>query len=254
MTTLAADTPRDQELGDINELPVIAADIIYHGAVVGQVLASGHARPLTSVDIFKGFCEEKIDNSLGAAAALNVRFMKKGALKLAVSGAVITDTDLPVYASDDNAFSFNPVGGVFIGFSRRYVESGYMIVEFDVDNFVDPWAGYACETVADDKTLDVQDTGKAFFVTVDAKTITLPATAVAIKCAIVNMGAYGTVAGNVSPNANDKIMGPDIAGADNKDLINTKATACRGDHVVLRLGHADGPMVEKLVGTWATEG
>ena len=35
MTTLAADTPRDMELGDRNEFPVIASDIIYEGAAVG---------------------------------------------------------------------------------------------------------------------------------------------------------------------------------------------------------------------------
>lgn len=254
MTTLSVNTPRAFELGDRNEFPVIESDIIFEGAAVGIVKASGHARPLTSVDKFAGFAEAKADNSAGGAAAITVRTVKEGAVELPVSGAVITDKNLPVYAQDDNAFSFNPVSGVFIGFASRFVSAGYMVVEFDVDNFVDPWAGYICETVADDKTLDVEDTGKAFFVTVDAKTITLPATAVAIICAIVNMGAFGTVAVNVSPNASDKIMGPDIAGADNKDLINTKATANRGDFVRVRLGHADGPMVEQLVGTWATQG
>jgi len=254
MTTLASDTIRAYELGNRNEFPVIAADIIYQGAVGGIVKSSGHIRPLTSADRFGGFAESKADNSAGAAAAINCRTIKAGSVQLAVSGAVITDVDLPIYATDDDTFSFSPVGGVFIGFSRRFVSSGLLIVEFDVDNFMDPWAGLTCEVVADNKTLDVQDTGKAFFVTADAKVVTLPATAVAITCTIVNLGAFGTVAVNVSPVADDKIMGPDIAGANDKDLINTKATACRGDYVRLRLGHADGPMVDKMVGTWATEG
>jgi hypothetical protein len=241
------------EIGEINEFPVIASDIIYEGAAVGVVDGTGHAQPLTSSDKFAGFAEKKADNSSGAAAAINVRVVKKGSIQLSVSGAVITDVDQPVYATDDDTFGFTPVSAVFIGFVRRFVSSGVVIVEFDAGVLKDPYAGWTCESVSDNKTLDVQDTGKAFFVDTDAKTITLPATAVAISVLIVNEGAFGTVAVNVSPNAIDKVMGPDIAGTDNKDLINTKATARRGDLVQLRLGHADGPMVERLVGTWAEE-
>ena len=253
MTTLAANTPRDFEIGERNHIPVIASDIIYEGAAVGIVKASGHARPLTSADEFAGFCVEKADNSSGAAAAINVQVAKKGQVKLAVTGAVITDVGQPVYATDDNAFGFTPVSAVFIGFVKRFVSSGYAIVEFDVDALVDPWAGWTCESVSDNKTLDAQDTGKAFFVDTDAKTITLPATATALYCAIVNEGAYGTVAVNISPNANDKIMGPDIAGTDNKDQINTKATAQRGDFQILESGHADGYRILAMRGTWAEE-
>lgn len=253
MTTLSADTARDYELGERNEFPVIASDIIYEGAAVGLVAASGHARPLTSADKFVGFAEKQADNSAGAAAAINVRVVKKGAVKLAVSGAVITDVGCAVYASDDNAFSFVGTSGVFVGFVRRWVSSGYAIVEFDVDNFIDPHAGLLAESVADNKTLDEQDCGKVFFVTADAKTITLPAVE-GMAFRVVNAGAYGTVAVNISPNANDAIEGPDLVGVDNKDLINTKATACRGDYADLEYGDATGWIVRKLVGTWAIEG
>lgn len=249
MTTLAKDTPRDLEMGDQNDIPVIASDIIYEGAAVGIVKASGHARPLTSADMFGGFCIKKADNSAGAAAAINVKVRKKGKIKLAVTGAVITDVNLPVYASDDNAFSFVKTGGVFIGFSRRFISSGYMIVEFDVDNFIDPHAGLSAETVSDNKTLDNQDTGKVFFVDTDAKVITLPAVEGMI-CRIVNAGAFGTVAVNISPNAVDGIKGTDLTNTDDKDLINTKATACRGDYVDIGYADATGWAVIKKVGTW----
>jgi hypothetical protein len=253
MTTLAVDTYRVLEIGDRNEIPCIAADKFYEGSAIGIVDASGHARPLTSADRFAGFCEKYVDNSAGAAAALNVRVIKKGAVQLPVSGAVITDVGQPVYATDDNAFGFTPVSAVFIGFVRRYVSSGVVIVEFDAGVLQDPYAGWTPEALgAATKTLDVQDAGKAFFVTVDS-VITLPATAVSISVLLVNVGPFGTVQISADPVTADKIMGPDIAGADNKDLINTKATARRGDRVELRLGHADGPFVEKLVGTWAQE-
>ena len=68
MTTLAVDTPLVIEGGTINEYPVIASDIIYEGAAVGLVPASGHARPLAAGDRFVGFAEQKADNSAGAAA------------------------------------------------------------------------------------------------------------------------------------------------------------------------------------------
>ena len=250
MTTLASNEPRVLELGNINEFPMIAADKIYEGAAVGIVTASGHARPLTSVDKFAGFAEASADNLLGLAAAINVRVIKKGAVILPVSGAVITDIGLPVYASDDDTFSFVKTGGVFIGFTRRFVESGYMVVEFDAGVFCDPHEGLTAESVADDKTLDEQDTAKVFFVTADAKTITLP-TVEGMKARVVNGGAYGTVGINVSPGSSDAIEGPDIVGADNTDIINTKATAQRGDYVDIEYGDATGWIVTKKVGTWA---
>ena len=87
-----------------------------------------------------------------------------------------------------------------------------------------------------------------------AKPTTVPAPATAgDSITLVNAGAFGTVALTIDPNANDKIMGPDLAGVDNKDLINTKATAQRGDFVTLTAGHADGWTVSAMKGTWAAE-
>ena len=252
MTTLAVDTARTFELGDRNEYPVIASDIIYEGAAVGVVKSSGHAQPLTSSDIFVGFAEKQADNSSGAAAAINVRVVKKGSVLLPVTGAVITDIDLPVYASDDNAFSFIKTSGVFIGFSRRYVASGYMIVEFDVGNFVDPHDGLLAQSTAIDLTLDNQDTGKVIYVTADAKTITLPAVE-GMHFRVVNGGAFGTIAVTISPNSSDGIKGPNLTNTDNKDIINTKTTACRGDYVDIEYADATGWCVTKMVGTWAKE-
>lgn len=252
MTTLATDTPRAYELGNNNHIPVIGSDIIYEGAAVGVVLASGHARPLTSVDIFAGFAVAQADNSTGSAADINVEVKKRGQISLAVSGAVITDLDQPVYATDDNVFAFTPVGGVFVGMVKRFVSSGVVIVEYDTETITDPWAGYVVEALgASTKTLDALDSGKAIFVTVDS-VITLPATATALKnVALVCMGAYGTVQISASPAAADKIVSADSAGTDDTDLVNTQATAQRGDFVVLDAGHTDGYNVTAQAGTWA---
>jgi hypothetical protein len=255
MTTLAANKPRAYELGDRNEFPVIATDIIYEGAAVGLVDGTGHARPLAAGDRFAGFAESKADNSAGAAAAINVRTIESGKIELAVSGAVITDVGQPVYATDDDTFVFSPVGGSFIGFVERFVSSGVVVVEFDANEMRDPWAAYSVrEAITVDKTLDIEDNGKLFVVTVDAKIITMPAVATPVNCVIMNGGAFGAVAVNISPDAADKIQGPDLPGTNDKDLINTKATARRGDFVKLVTGDANGPIVSELRGTWATEG
>jgi hypothetical protein len=252
MATLAKDTRRDSVGGNVNEFPVVASDILYEGSAIGLVDASGHARPLTSVDKFVGFCEQNVDNSAGAAAALNVRVIARGVAKLSVSGALITDVGQPVYATDDNVFIFLPTGGVYIGKVLRFVSSGVVEVEYDAVYGKDPYGGKLYETLAaGTKTLDAQDVGKTIFVTVDT-TITLPATAVALSnVKIVCMGPFSTVQIIVDPDGGDKIAGPDIAPADGATITNTKATARRGDFVTITGGHADGSYVNEIRGIWA---
>lgn len=255
MTTLAVDKRRDMIGGDVNELPVIASEIIYEGAAVGAVKATGLARPLQATDKFIGFAITQVDNSTGAASAKNVRVYEKGKAKLSVSGAVITDIGQPVYASDDDTFVFNPVGAVFIGYVHRFVSSGVVEVAFD-SKLPDPYGdNIVKETISANKTLDAQDSGKTFFIDTDAVTITLPAIADGLYgVKFVNIGAFGTVAVNISPNAADAIQGSDAAAVADKDLINTKATAQRGDFAHLILGDADGYGVTATKGIWAAEG
>jgi hypothetical protein len=255
MATLAARKPRAYELGSMNDLPMVASDIIYEGAAVGLQPSTGLARPLTAGDKFVGFSEQSVDNSAGLASAQNVRTYGKGEIQLAVTGAVITDVGSPVYASDDDTFALSPVGGTFIGFVKRFVSAGVVVVGFDSAGYLDPYAARSVrEVISANKTLDAEDTGKLFWVNTDAVTITLPAVAAGVfGCEIVNGGAFGTIAVTISPNASDSILGPDITAADDKDLINTKATAKRGDSVVLDSGDADGYLATALRGTWARQ-
>ena len=85
LTTLAANTPRAKEGGDINEIPVIAADIIYEGAAVGIVDGTGHARPLNAADRFAGFAEAKADNSAVRAVARMLVITDKGSPALSAA-------------------------------------------------------------------------------------------------------------------------------------------------------------------------
>lgn len=130
MTTLAVDKPRDYELGDYNDLPVIANDIIYEGAVVGDN-GSGYARPLTAGDPFRGFAVANVDNTGGSAGAKNVRVIKHGYAKLSVGSLAITDVGKPVYASDDDTFTLTASTNTPIGRVHRFISTGVGIVCFD---------------------------------------------------------------------------------------------------------------------------
>jgi hypothetical protein len=252
MTTRSSDIARTYEGGARNEIPVIASDIIYEGSAVGVVDASGHAQPLAAANRFAGFCEEKADNSAGSAADINARVVESGKILLSVSGAVITDVGQPIYATDDDTFTFSPVSAAFIGFVHRFVSSGVVIVSFDALNYQDPYGDTVRETFSASATLDIQDTGKTLFVDTDAQTMTLLtyAAATAIRVKVVNIGAFGTVAVSIDPAGGDKIAGPNDTGADGGIMVNTKATARRGDYAVISSGGDDGYMVEEIRGIW----
>ena len=103
MTTLSEDTARTYELGERNNIGVIASDVLYEGSAIGDN-GSGYARPLVGGDPFLGFAKVNADNSSGSAGDINVELHTEGRIKLAVTGALITDVGLPVYASDDDTF------------------------------------------------------------------------------------------------------------------------------------------------------
>lgn len=131
MTTLAADVQRAYQIGDNEDYPVIASDIIYQGAAVGEN-GSGYARPLVATDPFLGFAEEQVDNSAGAAGAKNVRVKTRGRVQLAISAIAITANDRPaVYASDDNTFTLTSTSNSLIGYVSHWVSTGIAVVEFD---------------------------------------------------------------------------------------------------------------------------
>lgn len=132
MATLAQDTARAYELGDVEEYPVIASDIIYEGAAVGEN-ASGYARPLTAADPFLGFAERIADNSAGAAGDVNVRVKSRGKVVLSVTGVsdVTANDRVAVYASDDATFTTTSTSNSLIGYVSRYISGSDCVVEFD---------------------------------------------------------------------------------------------------------------------------
>lgn len=155
MTTLSTDIQRDFQLGNLNDYPVIASDIIYEGAAVGDN-GSGYARPLVAGDPFRGFSLEKVDNSTGSAGGKYVRTRMTGRVKLPISGLAITDVGKPVYASDDNAFTLTASTNSFIGRVVSFESTGVGYVEFDAGRstfgnltaLTDSTTGTASDTLA----------------------------------------------------------------------------------------------------------
>lgn len=140
---LSADTPRTYELGDVNTLPVKGSTTIYEGAAVGDD-GSGYARGLVANDPFRGFAIRQADNSADSTdGAINVQVKTKGQVYLAVTSLAITDVGKNVYASADGTFVLTAASGTRIGRVKRYVSSGYGIVEFDATKN----DGVAAETI-----------------------------------------------------------------------------------------------------------
>ena len=97
------------------------------------------------------------------------------------------------------------------------------------------------------------DSGKSLVSTLDGIVYTLPSIAIGNTVTFINMADDGQGALNISPAAADGIT-YDGSSTDNKDLINTKATAKKGDNVTL--ASLDGVIAWQVVaarGVWAKE-
>jgi hypothetical protein len=131
MATLASARPRTFETGHdevLNGLPIIAADIVYRGAAVGELNDSGTFRPLASADKFGGFATDTIDNAAGAASALNIPVKEVSYIVLDVTGASsAADKGKDVYATDDDTFTLT-VGGSSIGTVHRWISGTQCVV------------------------------------------------------------------------------------------------------------------------------
>ncbi len=118
--------------------------------------------------------------------------------------------------------------------------------------------------VTSNKTLTLADQGIVQNVQADGITITLPSTSAGATFVIRNggvpvsngptgTGANGSLLAAVSPAAADKIQGNGLTAADNKDLLNTKATSQVGDEVTLVGDGVDGWNIQEIIGTWQRE-
>ena len=122
------------------------------------------------------------------------------------------------------------------------------------------WNENYVQSITASTTLVAGDSGKVFTVATDALVITLPACEAGLKFTFVNTGADGNNIITLSPQSTDGIWGTitlsgsvvDLGGVANKDLINTKGTAIKGDSVTLVSDGTDW-YVTASTGIWAAE-
>ena len=122
------------------------------------------------------------------------------------------------------------------------------------------WNENYVQSITASTTLTAGDSGKVFTVATDALVITLPACAAGLKLTFVNTGADANNIITLSPQETDGIWGTiniaasdtDLGGVANKDLINTKSSAIKGDSVTLVSDGTDW-YVTASTGIWAAE-
>lgn len=114
----------DQELVSF---PVGAAQHIYKGGLVG-VDPAGNAKPFEVCDEFVGIAYEEIDNSAGAAAALNCRLFAIGDFEFTLTGVAATDIGKPVFATADDAIALMGHPDAWVGRVVRYEAANLAII------------------------------------------------------------------------------------------------------------------------------
>jgi len=100
---------------------------------------------------------------------------------------------------------------------------------------------------------NVNASGKVYVIATDGVVATLPAITIGQTVTIVNIAENGQAGISISPAAVDGITYANSS-TDNKDLINTKATAMKGDFVTLAsLDGVAAWQVTSARGVWAKE-
>jgi len=265
MTTLAKNSPVAAVEGGCNSVPIIANDIVYEGAMVGDN-ASGYGRPLVAGDKFLGHAISKVDNTAsgftgaaGAAGDLDIK-LRSGRYRLEVSLAgAITDVGQPVYASDDDTLTFvgagTSTGNSYVGVVTRYVSATKLEVEFrpgEVDEFGPNTVNRILKSA--NYTVLLADSGKIIYI--DTTTVVAAMSAIAtllsgFEVTIVNAGTSGATLIQVDPDGSEVMSGGCglAAGTAGQKISNTAATAKRGDFVKLA-GNATGFTIISMRGTW----
>ncbi len=120
------------------------------------------------------------------------------------------------------------------------------------------------ETLTTTQDITANQAGSEFNIATDAKVMTLPAidaNNIGMELTFRNTGADGNNTITLSPAAADGINGTIAnaaadsvaSGAANKDLVNTKATANKGDWCTIKAVAAGAWYITGGVGIWASE-
>lgn len=124
--------------------------------------------------------------------------------------------------------------------------------------------GSKIKVITASETVDLGDSGTVVGIATDALELTLPeitAQNLGATFSVINIGADGNNIITISPNAVDAIHGTIAnaaadsvaSGALDKDIINTKATANKGDRITLVAVALTEWYITEGVGIWPSE-
>lgn len=111
----------------------LAASTTIYGGTLVFTNASGYADDdvASGVNPFAGIAVDTVDNSAGAAGALNVELYTEGRFLLTGSGFAQTSVGKPVFATDNYTITLTPAAATYIGVITNYVSSTKVWVEID---------------------------------------------------------------------------------------------------------------------------
>tara|TARA_B100001093_G_C26096216_1_gene704841 strand:- start:21 stop:512 length:492 start_codon:yes stop_codon:yes gene_type:complete len=118
-----------------------------------------------------------------------------------------------------------------------------------------PVNGTNAVTITSDTTIGIATHGFHPLIVTGTTTLTLPAVTLGHSYWIINGNEDGTGLLTINPNSSDKFLfdAAGAAGTNDKDIINTQATAKKGDYIKLVYGSADGWVISEMLGTWVDE-
>ena len=151
-----------------------------------------------------------------------------------------TDMDVKIFLGTTSDYVLFDVGNVrldVVGCDLRYDESCLH-------------ANVKSQSKTAAYTMAKADNGILTYVATNG-TITLPATVVGYYFTLMNNGTDAQYALNIKPGGSDRIFGGGLTPAEGGGIVNTSATAKKGDLIKLHADGASGWFVTDLHGTWA---
>jgi len=133
MTALSDNFEAKRQDGEIIDVPVLSAAVIYKNAMVVDV-GTGYASAGSNAGAytFLGIAVEKADNTSGADGAISVRVNKTGVYQIPKPTAVQTDLGVAMYIRDDNTVDTSSTNSVLAGYCVDIVDSSTIKLRIDL--------------------------------------------------------------------------------------------------------------------------
>lgn len=117
--------------GEAFQHEVLAGEIIYQGAAIGEDSSTGYARALQAGDAFLGFAYETCDNSSGSSGDKRVKGYDRGEIRIEVASLARGDVNVAVYLSSDNDATKTSSSNSRFGTIKGYIDATYAWVSFE---------------------------------------------------------------------------------------------------------------------------